>query len=46
MENFKLDSFEIKEEGLECEKLWVFLTLMMISGFYGAFTYTIRGARV
>ncbi|NME36840.1 MULTISPECIES: YoaK family protein [Fusobacterium] len=44
MENFKLDSFEIKEEGLECEKLWVFLTLMMISGFYGAFTYTIRGA--
>ena len=33
----------INENELECEKLWVFLTLMMTSGFYGAFTYTIRG---
>lgn len=44
MENFKIDSFKLDNEELECEKLWVFLTLMMISGFYGAFTYTIRGA--
>lgn len=33
----------INENELEREKLWVFLTLMMTSGFYGAFTYTIRG---
>ena len=30
-------------EYLECEKLWVFLTLMCVAGFFGAFTYTIRG---
>lgn len=28
---------------LECEKKWVFLTLMGVAGFYGAFTYSIRG---
>ena len=31
------------EEYLECEKLWVFLTLMCVGGFLGAFTYSIRG---
>lgn len=30
-------------EVLECEKLWVFMTLMSVGGFLGAFTYTIRG---
>ncbi len=43
MENLKQESLNEKEYELECEKLWVFLTLMLISGFYGAFTYTIRG---
>lgn len=40
-----MKNFKNKDESyeLECEKLWVFLTLMMVSGFYGAFTYTIRG---
>lgn len=41
MASLKVDIEEEKE--LECEKLWVFLTLTMIGGFYGAFTYTIRG---
>lgn len=30
-------------EFLECEKKWVFGTLMAVSGFWGAFTYSIRG---
>lgn len=32
-----------KEEYLECEKRWVFGFLIFIAGFYGAFTYSIRG---
>ena len=28
---------------LECEKLWVFMTLMCIGGFLGGFTYSVRG---
>ena len=28
---------------LECEKEWVFDTLIFVAGFYGAFTYSIRG---
>lgn len=28
---------------LECEKKWVFATLIFVAGFYGAFTYSIRG---
>ena len=43
MKNLEQELLNKKEYELECEKLWVFLTLMMISGFYGAFTYTIRG---
>ena len=34
---------EEQEPFLECEKSWVFLVLMGVAGFYGAFTYTIRG---
>ena len=30
-------------EYLECEKKWVYQTLIFIAGFYGAFTYSIRG---
>ena len=41
MENSKLKLS--REEELECEKLWVFLLLIWIGGFYGAFTYNIRG---
>ena len=28
---------------LECEKPWVFLLMMCVGGFFGAFTYSIRG---
>lgn len=28
---------------LECEKEWVYLFLMFVSGYFGGFTYTIRG---
>lgn len=30
-------------EYLLCEKNWVYYTLMAVSGFYGAFTYLLRG---
>lgn len=32
-----------KENYLECEKKWVFGVLIFVAGFYGAFTYSIRG---
>lgn len=32
-----------KSEFLECERWWVFALLMCIGGYYGAFTYSIRG---
>lgn len=28
---------------LECEKLWVFATLIFVAGFYGAYTLSVRG---
>lgn len=28
---------------LECERWWIFALLMMVAGYYGAFTYSIRG---
>ena len=28
---------------LQCEQRWIFALLMCVSGFYGAFTYSIRG---
>lgn len=37
------DSENRKEIYLECEKKWVFAVLMIVSGFYGAFTFSIRG---
>lgn len=33
----------MQQEYLECEKSWVFKTLMLVGGFFGAFTYSIRG---
>lgn len=32
-----------KEEFLECERPWVFAVLTGVGGFFGAFTYSIRG---
>ncbi len=32
-----------EEYYLECEKRWIFTVLMFVAGFYGAFTYSIRG---
>lgn len=31
------------EEYLACERQWVFLILMLVAGFYGAYTFSIRG---
>lgn len=28
---------------LECEKKWIFLSMMFVGGYFGAFTYSIRG---
>jgi uncharacterized membrane protein YoaK (UPF0700 family) len=32
-----------RNEYLECEKWWVFALMMLVGGYFGAFTYTIRG---
>ena len=32
-----------KPEFLECEKIWVFWSLIFVGGFYGAYTYSLRG---
>ncbi|OON85824.1 DUF1275 family protein [Oribacterium sp. C9] len=32
-----------KTEFLECEKIWVFWALIFVGGFYGAYTYSLRG---
>lgn len=37
------DSPMPQQEYLECEKIWVFALLMGVGGFYGAFTYVLRG---
>lgn len=41
-ELLKQDSVD-KEYYLECEKWWIFALLMLVGGFYGAYTYSIRG---
>ena len=41
MESQQLQS-TYKDE-LECEKWWTFVILMFVGGFFGAFTYSIRG---
>lgn len=28
---------------LECERIWVFLALMLVGGYYGGYTYSVRG---
>lgn len=32
-----------KEELLECEKLWVFAVMIAVGGFFGAYTYILKG---
>lgn len=32
-----------QEDYLECEKWWIFVILIFVGGFFGAFTYSIRG---
>jgi uncharacterized membrane protein YoaK (UPF0700 family) len=32
-----------EEDYLECEKWWVFALMMLTAGYFGAFTYSIRG---
>ena len=34
---------EEKEIYLECEKKWVYQVLIFVAGYYGAFTYCVRG---
>ncbi len=41
--NKDVNSKKCQEEYLECEKWWIFALLMFVGGFYGAYTYTIRG---
>lgn len=43
MKTKKMKLYDTLNEYLECEKWWVFTILMSVSGFYGAFTYSIRG---
>ncbi len=45
MKKLKILNNSVKSEiqVLECEKTWVFATLMFVAGFYGAYTYSIRG---
>jgi uncharacterized membrane protein YoaK (UPF0700 family) len=31
------------DEYLECEKWWIFALMMLVGGYFGAFTYSIRG---
>ena len=35
--------FKKSEEYLECERWWVLAAMMCIGGFFGGFTYTVRG---
>jgi uncharacterized membrane protein YoaK (UPF0700 family) len=33
----------VETEYLECEKGWIFVLMMFVGGYFGAFTYSIRG---
>ncbi len=43
MKKNKTESLRNEEDFLECEKKRTFIILMFIGGFFGAFTYSIRG---
>lgn len=32
-----------KEEFLECEKLWIYIVMIIVGGFMGAYTYILKG---
>jgi uncharacterized membrane protein YoaK (UPF0700 family) len=34
---------DVNDEYLECEKWWIFALMMLVGGYFGAFTYSIRG---
>jgi uncharacterized membrane protein YoaK (UPF0700 family) len=38
-----MDTEKEKDEFLECERWWIFALLMAVGGYFGAFTYSIRG---
>jgi len=38
-----MDRSQNKTEYLECEKNWVFWSLIAVGGFYGAYTFLLRG---
>ncbi len=42
-EKFLPGNTKDRENYLECEKWWIFALLMLVGGFYGAYTYSIRG---
>ncbi len=37
------DNLRVEEPYLECEKNWVYYTLTVVAGFFGAYTYLLRG---
>lgn len=43
VQNNKINQQISNDDYLECEKKWVFAMLIFVAGFYGAFTYSIRG---
>lgn len=46
MEKHKLQTLSAhtnKSDYLECEKLIIFIIMMFVGGYFGAFTYTVRG---
>jgi uncharacterized membrane protein YoaK (UPF0700 family) len=42
-EDIEMEKESDVNEYLECEKWWVFAFMMLVGGFFGAFTYSIRG---
>jgi uncharacterized membrane protein YoaK (UPF0700 family) len=42
-EDVAMEEESAVNEYLECEKWWVFALMMLVGGYFGAFTYSIRG---
>jgi uncharacterized membrane protein YoaK (UPF0700 family) len=42
-EDIAMKKESVANEYLECEKWWVFALMMLVGGYFGAFTYSIRG---
>ncbi len=43
LEMKKAEKSLAEQEYLECERLWIFLLLTMVGGYFGAYTYVLRG---